>query len=359
MTQEARSGASLGLAARKILLVGDYPPPHGGIAVHVRDLQGALCGTRATVRVLALGRADRKMPGVTPVAHPTALAANLVRYTSAGYLVHAHISGHTPKSWLVALACALFRAWWAPAPLLTVHSGLTGRFLAVSRRRRALAGLICRRFGAVVAVDPHIAAALGDAGSPSERLLVAPAFSPRGLSPGALPDEVADLRRRRTPLLCAATSARAVYGARAFLEALPALLREQPAVGAVVFGPMSQALGWLARAYRVEDRVACLGELPRARAQAVIGACDVFVRPTLADGDAISVREALGLDRPVVASAVGYRPAGVALFRAGDPEDLARAILEALRRGPTQVPVMDGVASVLELYAAWPPRAHD
>jgi len=44
----------------------------------------------------------------------------------------------------------------------------------------------------------------------------------------------------------------------------------------------------------------------------------VFVRPTLADGDAVSVREALALGRVVVASAVGERPAAARLFPAGD-----------------------------------------
>ena len=355
VTSYARSGS--GLETRKILLVGDYPPPHGGIAVHVRDLHCALRGSRATVRVLGLGGRDRDVPGVTSVAHSTTLAAHLVRYTSLGYLVHAHISGHTPKSWLVALACTLFRAWWARAPLLTVHSGLTASFFAVSGHHRALARLICRRFGLVIAVDPHLAAALAEVGTPSERLFVAPAFSPRGVDPGDLPDEVAELRRLLSPLVCAAVTERPVYGARALLQALPAIVRDHPAAGAVVFGPRTQELRQLAQAYRVADRVAFLGELPRARAQAVIGACDVFVRPTLADGDAVSVREAMQLGRPVAASAVGYRPAGVALFRAADPEELANAVLQALARGPIPAPPTDGVARVLELYAVRVPHA--
>jgi glycosyltransferase involved in cell wall biosynthesis len=337
---------------QKILLVGDYPPPHGGIAVHVRDLHSALHASRARVRVLAPGGRDRAVRGVTTVRHPTILAVHLARYASRGYLVHAHISGHTPKSWLLALACTLFRARDAPAPLLTVHSGLTARFLAVSRHRRALARLICQRFGLVVAVDAHVAAALAEVGAPTERLCIVPAFSARGVDPGDVPTDIADLRQRISPLLCAAVTERPVYGARALFQALPAIAKEHPAVGAVLFGPRSQELRLLAQAYRVEDRVACLGELARARAQAVISACDVFVRPTLADGDAITVREAMQLGRPVAASAVGYRPAGVALFRPGDPEELARAVLQALACGPIPPPPMDGVAQVLELYAA-------
>ena len=359
-TLDLRSSAGLNIAGRKILLVGDYPPPHGGIAVHVQDLHRALQGAGACVRVLALaghGR-DRSAPHVTRVAGPVSLAAHILQRATTGYLTHAHISGHTPKSWLVALACALFRPPWSPAPLLTVHSGLTRSYLAVSRRRRALARSICRRFELVIAVSPQVAEALAEVGTRTNQLLVVPAFSPQGVAPGDLPPEAAGLRREFSPLLCAAVTDRAVYGARDLLEALPALVRDRPTAGAVVFGPNSQELAELARACRVAGRVRCVGELSRPQAQALIAVCDVFVRPTLADGDAVSVREALALGRPVAASAVGYRPAGVALFRAGDAEDLARAVKRALEGGPAPAPgtSTDGIARVLEVYAA---RARD
>jgi glycosyltransferase involved in cell wall biosynthesis len=48
----------------------------------------------------------------------------------------------------------------------------------------------------------------------------------------------------------------------------------------------------------------------------------VFVRATLEDGDSISVREALALGVPVVASRVGTRPPGTILFHPGDVEDM-------------------------------------
>ena len=49
---------------------------------------------------------------------------------------------------------------------------------------------------------------------------------------------------------------------------------------------------------------------------------DVFLRPALEDGDSISVREALAMGIPVVASRVGTRPPGTILFRKGDKTDL-------------------------------------
>jgi len=61
----------------------------------------------------------------------------------------------------------------------------------------------------------------------------------------------------------------------------------------------------------------------------------VFVRPTHFDGDATSVREALALGVPVVASDTDFRPEGVMLFRRGDVDDLMQKLGQAFGRDPT------------------------
>ena len=57
----------------------------------------------------------------------------------------------------------------------------------------------------------------------------------------------------------------------------------------------------------------------------------VFLRPTFFDGDSVSVREALALGVPVVASDTGCRPDSVRLFKVGDCEDLCLQLDSALR----------------------------
>ncbi|MEK6630448.1 MAG: glycosyltransferase, partial [Acidobacteriota bacterium] len=71
----------------------------------------------------------------------------------------------------------------------------------------------------------------------------------------------------------------------------------------MLFGPGAGAapLEQLARAAGCLERIEALGELAHPQALAVIRSADVFVRPTLADGDAISVREALVMGVPCVA----------------------------------------------------------
>ena len=56
----------------------------------------------------------------------------------------------------------------------------------------------------------------------------------------------------------------------------------------------------------------------------------ILVRPTRAEGDALSVREALHARVPVVASDVVGRPAGTSTFASDDTDDLRRALLEVL-----------------------------
>ena len=61
-----------------------------------------------------------------------------------------------------------------------------------------------------------------------------------------------------------------------------------------------------------------------------ISRSDLMLRTTLFDGDAVSVREALHLGTPVIASDNGMRPAGVRLIPKSNLSALLRAIEETL-----------------------------
>lgn len=62
----------------------------------------------------------------------------------------------------------------------------------------------------------------------------------------------------------------------------------------------------------------------------VIAKADMFVRPTITDGDALSVREALYFGVPTIVSDCTSRPEGVILFRTGDSDDLADKIVRTV-----------------------------
>jgi glycosyltransferase involved in cell wall biosynthesis len=57
------------------------------------------------------------------------------------------------------------------------------------------------------------------------------------------------------------------------------------------------------------------------------------LRPTRADGDSLTVREALFLGKPIIASDAAARPPGAVLFRSGDIEDLLAKALAVMEPG--------------------------
>ena len=67
----------------------------------------------------------------------------------------------------------------------------------------------------------------------------------------------------------------------------------------------------------------------------LLKACDLMVRPTLTDGDANSIREALHFGVPVVASDCVKRPAGVEVFSSGNLEALVAAVDKVLGSLPS------------------------
>ena len=83
---------------------------------------------------------------------------------------------------------------------------------------------------------------------------------------------------------------------------------------------------------------------------------DLFLRPTLTDGDAVSIREALYLGVPVVASNAVKRPEFVNLFENEDKEAFINSILKALenlqciRKSLSQVKLLNNADHVMELY---------
>jgi len=200
-------------------------------------------------------------------------------------------------------------------------------------------------------VNDEIALELRRSGVRPERISVLPPFSPAVLAVRAPPPALAAFRAAHAPLVAAALAPGPTYGGDLLLPAFEALRARRPRAGLVAFGGGTDGDAWRA------PGVLGLGEIPHAAAVAVLAAADVFVRPTRADGDAVSVREALALGCAVVASEVGHRPPGCLLFPAGDGRALSARLAQAARapRPGRRVPPADPFDALLGLYAAlWP-----
>jgi glycogen synthase len=336
----------------KVLLVGDYPPPHGGVAIHVKQLHHYLRSRGVEVKVLNIGKGGRPDPDVLPVQSGVGFVTRLRELSSAGYSLHLHTSGNNPKSWLVAASCGAAGLAASVPRVITLHSGLLPAFLSGSMARRLFARAVLSSFSRIVAVSESIRCALIDCGVSEEKIQVLPAFCSSQVVPGSPPARFENVRQRRTPLLAMAHHPSPVYGRTLMFQALKLTREHYPDVGLAVFGPgtLSSAFVAEARNAGVLGLIEDFGELEHEQALALISRCDAFIRPTQADGDAISVREALALGVPCVASDVAARPPGTYLFRGGEAADLVKTLCEALVQGAPLVDSFDAGPEVLKIH---------
>jgi glycogen synthase len=298
----------------KILLIGPYPPPHGGISVHVSGIHRQLVAAGMQCAVL----------DTSVIPDRLSFTGKLASYAARGWTLHLHTNGHNRNSWLLALLCGI-AGQWNGGCVLTLHSGMMPDYVSAgSRWRGKLAGFVCRLYSRVVCVSPALRDAAISAGAPFERTEVAPAWLAVDTPDTSLDDGLFAWLERHRPLLSTTLFFRPEYGFELLLEGIARLRSQYPALGCVVMGSGEQSVQASKRVREagLEDDVLLLGDVDHDTCLALMRRSHMFVRTTFEDGDSISVREALALGVPVVASRVGSRPPGAILFQPGNVEDM-------------------------------------
>jgi glycogen synthase len=328
----------------KILLIGEFPPPHGGISVHVAGIHKELTAAGIPCRVLDTSR----------VRHPAKFSAALLRAVSQGWTPHLHTNGHNRKSWLVALACGLAgRA--RRGGVLTLHSGLAPRYLGgASLWKRWCAARTCSLYGRVLCVSPAIQHSVILLGVPRERTEITPAYLPVSMPHLPLNAELLAWTEARRPLLSTALFFRPEYGFELLVAGLSKFRARHPRFGCIVMGSGERQAEArkLVKDSGLENNLLLLGDVQHETCLELMSRSDVFLRPTLEDGDSISVREALSLGVPVVASRIGNRPAGAILFHPNDGEDMLSKLDLALAVGRNPAaPMVGPLPRLLEIYS--------
>ncbi|HEY0838844.1 MAG TPA: glycosyltransferase [Vulgatibacter sp.] len=338
----------------RLVLVGPYPPPWGGISVHLRALRALAERNRIDAEILDVGEAHGTRTGEGRIfdgGSRIRFLAGLAKALGRGDAVHVHTPGNNLKAWMVALAASR-PGRFEDRRLLTVHSGLAPAFLGSSSRARSMARSASEGYRRILCTNDGIAGALEACGIPRAKLRVISPFLPSDDVTRRVPARARIARSRHSPLLACALAPGVQYGEQVLLDALAILADRRKRIGCVVFGPdtMSGLPGKVA-ALGLEGVVIPLGQIDHDEALGVIELSDVFVRPTLADGDSLSVREALGLGVRVVASDAAPRPPGAVTFAAGDASALAAAIDSSLAGGlPGKGGGGGGEASALEAW---------
>lgn len=337
MKQEERCAGS------RIGLIGPLPPPYGGVSVHIRRLGQRLAASGHCVTIYCQPTAE-SVDGcrVRPAAGRLSWRRWLLRYgwRDCSRVLHCHDGWH----WSPAL---LLHALLGKRIVMTFHDQQTLlKFQEASRASRFAACLLFRLGRArYVAVSDRVAEQLVEIGAPRAHVVVQPAFIPPVLEnrmPRDLPPFVSGFCTAHDPMLVTygwrlATDSmgRDLYGFDLSLRALAAVREYHPETGLVLLIPLmdddSQMRRLVDLALELDIAEAVLFVNSPIRHVGVLwSACDIVLRPSTSDGDAVSVREALYVGTRVVASDAATRPEGVAVHQTGSLVSLVAVLRRVL-----------------------------
>ena len=271
------------------------------------------------------------------------------RMVRASGLIHIHSSNH-----FVRLVHTLAGRLMGRTVLQTVHS-CRGSHLALAALR-----LACWFAHASIGVSREVALGMGRATA------IVPAFIPPGAEEESLPAELAKWLSRQVEAgrkiisMNASNTSRIngvdLYGLDLIVDALnnPRLRAKYAAVVCVSqAGPdpayLADLRSRVQEAGLSERLLFYTDHVPFA---AVLKKSDVFVRPTITDGDAVSIREALWYGVPAVASDAVPRPPGTYVFPSRNLSGLIEAIHTSQTESHGVRNAHDFSGDIIQIYAS-------
>jgi glycosyltransferase involved in cell wall biosynthesis len=337
----------------QILQFGVFPPPEGGVQTHVKDIREYLLARNIRNGVIHLSRHRRlDADDVFYPKTPLAVVANALSFPAS--IWHFHLGGNITHKLLglYGFATTIPRK----RTVLTFHSGGYPSS-PVARNPHPLRNLVLRRFDRIVAVNPEIEQMFLRIGVKPEKIRLIPPFAlPSQPPPAEIPATIAEFMKRHAPLLLSVCGLEPEYDIALQIEAMRGILDRLPAAGLIVLGggSLEAELRSLIASKAYANCILLCGDVPRDATLNILTRSDVFLRTTWYDGDAISVREALHFDVPVIASDNGMRPPGSTLIPPRDREALVQAVVTVLaapRRPRVAKPdTYENLERVLELY---------
>jgi glycosyltransferase involved in cell wall biosynthesis len=338
----------------RVLFLGAYPPPHGGVQTHLVALRDFLLRQGTSCEVINLTRYRRRTGD--GVFYPRSALGVLWLLLRRRYdVAHLQVGGKLSRRWLLlGLVCS-----WIPGKkvVLTFHSGgypssPEGR----AARPNSFKGMALRRLNGLIGVNQELVDFFQRLGVRAKNIRLIVPFAPAPEPAADLPPPLREFYDSHRPVIISVSGLEPEYDLPLQIRMLGDLRGVMPDAGLAIIGSGSIEVKLreeiAARPYW--DHILLCGDVPHPVTLRAIADADVMIRTTLYDGDSISVRESLHLGVPVIASDTVFRPEGVILVPISDQEALHRAILETLGRPrvPNASPAADerNLQSVVEFY---------
>ncbi|HKQ18681.1 MAG TPA: glycosyltransferase family 4 protein [Candidatus Eisenbacteria bacterium] len=326
--------AGADLRGLRVALVGPVPPPSGGMANQVLQLERLLRSEGVTVEVVPVNRPY--WPAWIGAVPGVRAAARLLPYMSAlhgaaGRADVVHVLASSGWSWHLFAAPAVWisRARGVPV-VVNYRGGGAGPFLA---RAAAVVRPTLRRASALVVPSEflrEVFARHGFSASVVPNVIDAERFAPA-------PDTAGSARFDGAPAgphILIPRNLEPVYDVATGLRAFKLVRERHPAarLSVVGTGPERARLEALAKELGLGNSVRFVGRVENDAMPALYRETDVMLNPSLADNMPISILESLASGVPIVTTNVGGIPFLVReretalLVSSGDEKAMAAAI---------------------------------
>src|SRR2546422_4427988 len=217
----------------RVLQLGPYPPPQGGIQTHLVALRQFLLARKIPCAAINLTRfRGAERDGIYYPRSALGLARLLLRLPYP--IIHLHVGGNvTPRLLGLSLFCSLLPR---RRTVLTLHSG---GYPSSEAGRTAhpwtWRGLVFRRFDRVIAVNQAIVRLFDRFGLEPHRVrLISPFAMPEAAR--ALPDRLRDFFAVHRPLLLSVNGLEPEYDLPLQIDVLGRVRERFPKAGLVILG---------------------------------------------------------------------------------------------------------------------------
>lgn len=315
----------------KLILVGPYSLPHGGIQSYIRQLSALLREKGYVYNVLDT-RSERD-----ELYHSGLLriVQRMFKYLSVliklieieGHIVHCFSSSYGnfyANGLIIVLAKFMGRK--------TAISMLGGGWPSVVENSGLIKTTVIKSIfscaDSIIACNEHIRESIISLTVSNKKIsLISNALPIRVREREPLSSEMQRFFASHRPVIASVSALLPEYGAVTLIQALMQLRAKFHEIGLVLIvlpttsSTIAREIHEILQKGDLSENVLIVKNV--VSATAIIRKSDLFIRPNLLDGDSVSVREALLLGVPVVASDTAFRPKDVVLFKKGDVNDLS------------------------------------
>lgn len=316
----------------KIGIMGYYPPPIGGISVHVKRFSDRLKDNQIDYTVYSIGQTAVHSKNVIIYENRRKWALKYL-LSKKEDIIHCHTMG-----WKEKLFYLLAGKLSGKKVMYTFHS-YRDHYKTLNFKQR-LAYRLVRKFGDFfIAVGKSDYKRMIQEGFERKKTDFIPGFIAPVEKETIIPQYI-DNFLEKYPIIITGNASnnnhyndQDLYGIDLFVEMM-AELKADPTIGGIFFlarvsdpDYYNQILEQIQK-YQLQDRLLLVEE--QLEYYHILKRSTLFVRPTNTDGDAISLREALYYGLRSVASDAVERPEGTITFRNRDVGDLIAKVKKTL-----------------------------